>query len=381
MTRRLALVVVVAACALPSRADAHGRTVSHSRWQVDGDAVRVRLELSRLDHSALGGADPAAVAGSMTLSRGDLPCVVVDGSARALAPSPITRGVEWELSCSGAGSSYALASRLLFDALAGHVHLVRFEPGTGDAIERWLSSARRTATFTPAAAPGSPLAAAVDTIGVGARHVLGGADHLVFLVCLILCARRLREVAVVVTGFTVGHSVTLALSALGLAVPEPAAVEALIGLSIALVAIENLRLLDQHRGWSAHVAVAALLVAAVIGGAVPRLALIGCALFVACYFPMLARAARPARLRVIVAVLFGTVHGFGFASAVPAEAHSGLAPLFGFNLGVELGQLAVVALVWPMWLWVRRAGSAVAATRVASGAAFAAGLMWFLVRH
>src|SRR5205823_877316 len=144
---------------------------------------------------------------------------------------------------------------------------------------------------------------------------------------------------------------TLAVAALGWMRPERAPIEALIGLSIALVAAENVWLTGvRGRALPATIAggLAILAIVAAAGiGRVPPLTLAGLGLFAACYFPLLGRVARPATLRWGLAFLFGLVHGFGFA-AVLTEAR--LEPgrlvraLVGFNAGVEAGQLAIVAL-------------------------------------
>jgi len=162
-------------------------------------------------------------------------------------------------------------------------------------------------------------------------------------------------VARVVTGFTAAHSITLAVATLGWVQPARAPVEAMIGLSIALVATENVWLVGR-RGRVLPLAVvgglAVLTVGAAAGhGRVPALTLAGLALFSACYFGLLGRLSRPDRLRWGVAFLFGLVHGFGFA-AVLVDAHldpGGMAlALLGFNAGVEIGQLGVVLCAWPL---------------------------------
>lgn len=81
-------------------------------------------------------------------------------------------------------------------------------------------------------------------VPLGVEHILSGWDHVIFLLALLLMATSLRSALVVVTGFTVGHSVTLALATLGFASPDIATVEALIGLSIVLVAVENIWLAE-----------------------------------------------------------------------------------------------------------------------------------------
>lgn len=141
---------------------------------------------------------------------------------------------------------------------------------------------------------------ALDVFGAfvhhGVEHILFGFDHVAFVVALVLGARRLRPVLVVVTAFTLAHSVSLALAAFEVVVLPASVVEPAIALSIAWVAARNL--------WS-----------------------------------------RGARTPWIEAFVFGLVHGLGFAGAIGATLASEprkLSALAGFNLGVEAGQVAVV---------------------------------------
>jgi hydrogenase/urease accessory protein HupE len=143
---------------------------------------------------------------------------------------------------------------------------------------------------------------AVDYTSLGVEHILTGFDHLLFVVALTLLVRRGRRLLATITAFTLAHSVSLALTVLGLVhVPSPP-VEASIALSIVLVCAECLRpgdSLTRRAPWA-------------------------------------------------VAFAFGLLHGLGFASAlldlgVP-ERHLPTA-LLCFNVGVELGQLAIIAVV------------------------------------
>ncbi len=132
---------------------------------------------------------------------------------------------------------------------------------------------------------------------LGIEHILGGYDHQAFLLALLVASRRVRSLVGVVTAFTVAHSITLGVAALGLVHLPSRFVELAIALSIAYVACDNL----------------------------------------------LRRAARDPWLE---AFAFGLLHGLGFAGFLGA-ALSGepliVTALFGFNLGVELGQLALVS--------------------------------------
>jgi len=136
---------------------------------------------------------------------------------------------------------------------------------------------------------------------LGVQHIVPfGFDHVLFVAGLVLASRRLKPLMLQLTAFTVAHSVTLALGALNVVLLPKAIVEPLIALSISFVAIENLF----QKGES--------------------------------------------RWRPLVVLLFGLLHGQGFAGALSQLAlpqQSFLLALVSFNLGVELGQLLVVALV------------------------------------
>jgi len=242
------------------------------------------------------------------------------------------------------------------------------------------------------AEPAFALAAAPDAgasfgryLRLGVDHILSGWDHLAFVLALILLAGRLREVALLATGFTAAHSLTLAAAVLGWAQVRADAVEAVIGFSIALVAAENLWLRAGRERWMPAALAGALLVLALLGATrltAPLLA--GLALFTACYFALAGGAARLSRLRIAVAFVFGLVHGFGFAGALTElqlPAGRVAAGLLGFNAGVELGQLLVIAAAWPLLKLLQRRPPLRAWTGdVVSACVCALGTFWFVVR-
>jgi hypothetical protein len=148
--------------------------------------------------------------------------------------------------------------------------------------------------------------AAKQFVGLGFLHILSGADHLLFLFCLVIPFRKLRALIPIITSFTVAHSMTLAASAYGLA-PDflwfPPLIEMLIALSIVYMALENIVGAQLHRRW-------------------------------------------------LITFGFGLVHGFGFSFALRetlqfAGSHL-LTSLLAFNTGVELGQLLVLVLLIPI---------------------------------
>lgn len=403
---RAALFTLLCACTLTSvgerSASAHTRSTSYATWAVYGHDAVVTLQLSLLDREALGpmNAPDETVSerlqSQLTLGIDGAGCPPVAGAFATLVSRYGFVTYEWRVRCpraigSGAGQ-VRLASQLLFDAAPGHVHFAAIEPASR-RIEAVLTSDRRAATFDLAAGA-SPSGAALDAVGrfvhLGVSHILSGWDHLVFVVVLMCAVRRLRHVAVVVTGFTIGHSVTLALAASGHLAVNSTGVEALIGLSIALVAIDGAWLTCARSSAAAPVVtVLGLLLSAILAltlesARIAPLALVGLAVFASCYFPLLARAPAPMGWRGAVAALFGLIHGFGFAGALAPLATAGdavsLPALVGFNLGVELGQLGVIALAWPVFVLARRVLGNDRVTVAVSSAGLAVGVALFFSR-
>jgi hypothetical protein len=401
-------VAVAAAAAIPlglllasTQARAHTRSVSYSSWELDPSGARVTLRLTQLELTrlpwgvALGPELDPDFAAYLTdrlrlLSAGE-PCAVRE-PPRPLATSPDRAAIEWRVACAAAGPR-EIRSDFMLEAAPGHLHFARVRSGGGAPLERLLTGSERS---WPLERPGS--ASEHEPVGsslgayflLGVEHIWTGYDHLAFVLALLLLATRIGEVATVVTGFTVAHSITLGLAVLGLVEPDARSIEALIGLSIAMVAAEDGWLMS-GRSPAVPIAVAiglgvTIALAALGYGGMSVLTLGGITLFAVCYFGLLERSSRPARLRVAIAFAFGLVHGFGFAGVL-AEMElptQRLAPaLLGFNLGVEAGQLVVVAALWPLLRGLARLGGERAHRLVietTSAAVCGLGLFWFVTR-
>jgi len=397
LAARLGCALALVLGLMPALAHAHTRSMSFAIWSIDGRDGSVRLELSELDRTVIQATVAAAQPHSwqahlprqVQLYDAAGPCVPEPASLQSLSAPPGQLRVGWRVRCSRSDGPRRVRSELLFDAVPSHVQLatVRFASGRA-AVDVVLTNAQRDATLEATAQPG-PTAwrAAARYVGLGIEHIVTGWDHLVFLVALLLLARSLRQVAAAVTGFTLGHSVTLSLAVLGYARPDLRAVEALIGLSVALVAAENVWLSQRRRSPTLPVVTVAAVGLSAMAAALWRtelaLAVAGVGLFAACSFGLLGKLSRPHALRWAVAALFGLVHGFGFAGAL-----EGLAPtteqlalsLASFNAGVELGQLGCVALLWPLLVLLRRRGLEGSVVQWGSATAAALGTYWFIGR-
>lgn len=400
--RRLIAVCALLCAFAPAAANAHGRSLSYSSWKLTGDGALVRVRIPRLELTRLAidpVLDPSTqqtlsglLADRIHLSSRGQPCTASVDPAPVAAPEGWVV-YEWPLKCPDAGAP-TITSTLLLDVAPSHLHFVRVELPDGSVREAVLSEAQTSWSLGELDAAANTGEASGTGVGgyvmLGIEHIATGYDHIAFVLALLLLAASLREVAGLVTGFTVGHSLTLALAVLGVVRPEPAAIEALIGFSIALVAAENSWLLGGRPRavpWVVVIGLAALAGLALAGhGAVAASTLLGLALFSWCHFGLLDRVSRPARVRAAVAFAFGLIHGFGFAGVLAEmdlPTHSLVAALFGFNIGVEAGQLVVVAMIWPLLRALARTRDGIWHDRVAeigSAAICGLGLFWFLTR-
>ena len=379
-----AALAVVALVGVSDPAFGHGRSVSYSNVTLTATGARVELRVSALD-ATLTGLDPWQDAGALA-AYAAARLVVRPCTAAAPRGGPPRDGmvlVTWDVTCDARAAE--IVSHLFTDVAPSHLHFARVTMADGTVTERVLATGDARWTLTQAAAvpAGSSF---FDYVGLGIEHIRTGYDHLAFVLALLLLAGSLAEVATIVSAFTVAHSVTLATAVLGVVHPSPAAVEALIGFSIALVAFENGWLLggrDRASRWL----VSGLLVVTALAfpGAIAPATLLGLALFTACHLALLARSARPAGLRALVAFGFGLVHGFGFAGVLAEMAlpRARLVPaLVGFNVGVEVGQLAVVTLGWAALVTLERLapGGRRPVAEAGSAVVCGLGLYWFIVR-
>ena len=178
-------------------------------------------------------------------------------------------------------------------------------------------------------------ATAAEFLLWGMHHIFAGFDHIAFLLALLLGASKVGEMVKIVTSFTVAHSVTLLLAATNVLVIDRRITEALIAASIVYVAVEN-------------------------------------------YF------IKEAAYRWVLTFGFGLVHGLGFAGELRArlsELKSIAGPVVSFNLGVELGQLAILAVAFPLLAWIRRSEKArVWTLRLGSAVLLLFGAGWLVQR-
>lgn len=357
--RLVAALVVFAALLVAPDAAAHVIGLSTGEYTARGASVTGTLSLARAELASLAPALDANFDGHLTaaevhrgrellrdkivarilVTSGGAPCAPTLTDAALTEEDGALVSGRWD--CPSASDPFEMEFAVLDDLARGHRHIARVvsEDGTRDQV---LESSRRSLSIAPAAAhadgeraPAGRGSSAPAFFVMGVEHILLGYDHLVFLVGLVLVRSRRMALVGVVTAFTIAHSLTLGLAVLDVWSPSPRVIEPAIGLSIAYIGVENFFLEDTAKRWR-------------------------------------------------IAFAFGLLHGFGFAGALqevalPRDAIP--AALFAFNVGVEAGQLAVLALLLPLVAFLRRERwFEPLGVRVASGAIALAGGLWFVAR-
>jgi hydrogenase/urease accessory protein HupE len=180
-----------------------------------------------------------------------------------------------------------------------------------------------------------------DFLFWGTHHIFIGYDHIAFLFALLLGARSFRETIFIVTSFTLAHSLTLLLAALDLIRVSQVLTESLIAASIVYVSLENYFLREGTHRWA-------------------------------------------------LTFVFGLVHGLGFSTVLRERLSSAsgiVIPVLSFNIGVELGQITILLVAYPLILWLRRGGDESIRqarhrrlVRIGSAPILILGLGWFVER-
>jgi hydrogenase/urease accessory protein HupE len=336
-----ALAALAAASLAFGTAVAHqGGTTGHATISIAGQSVRYALSLPA---EGLGDATrdlrelAAAVARHVTIEGDGAACSAVPAETRPPSAGRASIGIVVLYAC--AAPIRDLSIRDGSDAFLGvDHHTIADIQWPGGARQVIFEKGQRQASIAitgDAAAERGSANQFLFYLGLGVEHIIGGIDHLLFLLALLALATSLWQTVKIVTAFTVAHSITLSLAALGMVNVPSSIVEPLIAASIVWVAVENL--------------------------VAP------------------AGAAR----RWVIAGVFGLIHGLGFASALgdlalPRDVL--LRALVGFNIGVELGQLAFVAVVMPPLVWASRPGRLPRLPQTLSVIVALVGAVWLVER-
>jgi hypothetical protein len=241
-----------------------------------------------------------------------------------------------------------------FDSASSHVHYAHVITNSQQSQQYLFTEVQTQHQVThDNKESGSILSGINQYIYIGIDHIIGGADHILFLFALLLLVRRFKDLIWLITGFTVGHSITLAITTIGWVIPDLHIVEATIGFTIALVAVDNIAALTGYHRHLALFSIIGLLAMAatniILEMGFSSLSMLGLVTLTVAYLLMRSDNESGIGVRPVMAIGFGLIHGFGFASAlteigIPTDLL--WASLLGFNIGIELGQLLIIGGLW-----------------------------------
>lgn len=395
----LTCAVILASMIISACTEAHNRSQSFSKWTISDEKIEVLFtvkarEVTRLpplegDLRTLESLLSAHVQQTVSARTGQGTCSAL-GLPNSLPAAPGYVRVRWAFHCPNVEIT-TIRIDSFFIVAPSHVHYARIAFGEELPAEYLFTESVREQEVTLVNSRlDSFHRAFVQYLVLGTEHIFGGIDHIAFLLALLLLFRHLREVIWMVSGFTLGHSITLSLAALGVVAPELSIIEALIGFTIALVAVENVGAItktNRHLGYGLAALLGMMAVISIVWGrGLPLLALCGLVVFTLAYLPLSNDQNSAVRMRPLLTLAFGLIHGFGFAGVlteIGLPEHRMLAALAGFNIGVELGQVFIVSAVWYMARIIRRSRF-IQNYRIwldtASGVLCGLGSYWFIAR-
>ena len=378
-----------------AHAQAHIRSESHSSWLIDKRLVRTTITFPDKEaESITHGRRPsdAEIVSYLTprvgVSAGGQACRPT-APGRMLEAATGYRRSEYAFDCP-TDKNLVLMFDAFFELTPSHVDLAQIQFADGDVVEQLFTQDDIRFDLTESRDGRFKSTGFIDFVEMGIMHIFTGVDHMSFLLGLVLISRRLRDLVFVVSGFTLGHSITLALAVTGIIRPHAQYIDALVALTIALVGVENIVLSLEKPDKLALSTGGFLLVMGLLSlrgvGVLPPALLFGAAIFSSAYLLISGQLHDSGRLRMVVTTIFGLIHGFGFAAdlleaKLPPEKLAQI--LFGFNIGVEVGQLTIVLAVSGAVVLARQFKLATPrpiTVDILGSALIAEGVAWFLSR-
>ena len=337
----------------------HQRSESYSKWSVEEDesdtlvnvAFTIRLSnLNKLEGPLVGEWEDRISAYIISSFTTDSDCLQ-EGKHRVMTSraDDIFR-VSWTLSCNQILEE--IKTNVFFDRDPTHSHIARYIYDSNLSTEKLFTTQTKTWNLKDiySSKESSVNSSFKEYVLLGIKHISTGYDHLAFLFGLLLLNQRLKRLVLAITGFTLGHSLTLSLAVLDLVRPVNSFIEALIGFSIALLGLEFL--IRHSKSNSTYVKNISyllfflFLLYFIFSEGSNSLGLLGLLVFSFCYL-MLVSKNLSSFFSLFIASIFGLIHGFGFGGflfEVGFSEDNILKTLFGFNLGVEIGQLMAMSL-------------------------------------
>ena len=242
-----------------------------------------------------------------------------------------------------------IINNALFNVIQSHIHIARIYLENDLLTEKALFFNDQSVNISEKETELSFFSSFKNFFYSGLNHILSGYDHLLFILGLLIIITNLNKLILVITGFTIGHSITLFLSLVDIVQVNANIVESLIGFTIMFVGLEYFYKHNNGKLLSIGYLVLLLPMLFVLSFFTniqfSGLLMMGLLLFSLGYFFLKENLKNSDNLLILITIVFGLIHGFGFGGfLLNTEINSGniLSGLLGFNLGVEFGQILFV---------------------------------------
>lgn len=358
---------------------AHSRSESYSKWKViDSHQVELHYTLKLADLEKMDSIFKTQfpdwqnrvsqhVNNTLQLLDADRPCK--DASPMHFETQSLYLQLKKTFYCDNT-DKLSLINNSIFDIDTRHIHIARFTLKNGDIAEKVFLSNDRFWSINKIESSANTLKSFVNYFILGAEHIVSGWDHLAFLGAILLLVlmsgASIKTLFLIVTGFTLGHSLSLILTSLGFLIPDSLSIESLIAFSIILISVESIAQKQQEYFLFAVVFSLALLLyfsgsVFLFSSALTTKTLLGLIIFVFCYC-LLSASTNPEQksklhTQLFITTIFGFIHGFGFAGSLQSiglPQDKLISALIGFNLGVEAGQLLILIHVFLVLYLLRK---------------------------
>ena len=376
---------------------AHTKSVSYSSWTIQEEEVIVNFtvasrEVTKLIEYRVNYPSLADSLKSHLMENIYSENVISKPVINILNTEPGTTGLSLKFNIDQV-EEYIFDVNIFFNQIPSHVHYAKINYESGQKRTIVLNENNHQINFLTkedeALEQGS-FDSFKQYLGLGFTHILEGIDHLLFLLALFILCKSLKSLFFAATGFTIGHSVTLALAASNIVIPEVNIIESLIGWTIVLASIEALNIpKHEMRKIQFGILITVMAMSAMSLLNITGLKtgfIIGLGLLTLAILRLNEGSQESEKLRPMLAIIFGTIHGFGFANIlneISLDRANFLFSLLGFNLGVEIGQILVLLSMWILTTYLVTkilAKDIQKITYLVSSILCSIGLYWFLTR-
>ena len=391
------LISILLLLLFQSESVAHTKSVSYSTWNIQEDQIILNFTVSSREITKLREYQINYPNLNDSLKSHLIQMIHSD----QIESEPLINVLNTEIGMTGLSlifdtnqfEKYIFDMNIFFEEIPGHIHYARINHHIGQMRTLVLNQNNHEIIIF------SELSAVEEQkwfdsfkqyIGLGFTHILEGIDHLLFLLALLILCKSFKSLVFAATGFTIGHSLTLGLAASDIVIPEVNIIESLIGWTIILASIESINLprheLRKIQSGVLLIVIAMILLSTLNINELKIGFILGLGMLTLAILKLGEEPDQSEKLRPMLAIIFGTIHGFGFANIlteISLDRTNFLVSLLGFNIGVEIGQILVLIIMWGLMSFLATkilSNNMKKITGLVSSILCSIGLYWFLTR-